>query len=73
MQTVRSNGAAERAGVREGDVIVKVDGRRVTEALHTDVVALIQGNHRISNVANEFLRVSRVEKRSSYSKESTFA
>ncbi len=29
VQTVRPGGAAERAGVREGDVILRVDGRRV--------------------------------------------
>ncbi len=30
VQTVRPGGAAERAGVREGDVILRVDGRRVS-------------------------------------------
>ena len=45
VQTVRPGGAAERAGVREGDVILRVDGRRVTEALHTEVVAMIQGGN----------------------------
>ena len=43
VQTVRSGGAADRAGIRENDVIVKVNGRRVTEASHTDVVNMIQG------------------------------
>ena len=43
VQTVRPGGAAERAGIQENDVILKVNGQRVTEASHTDVVALIQG------------------------------
>lgn len=43
VQTVRPGGAAERAGVREGDVILRVDGQRVTEAMHTEVVNMIQG------------------------------
>ena len=43
VQTVRPGGAADRAGVREHDIIVKVNGQRVTEASHTEVVELIQG------------------------------
>ena len=43
VQTVRPGGAADRAGVREQDVIVKVNGHRVFEASHTEVVELIQG------------------------------
>ena len=43
MQTVRPGGAADRAGVREHDIIVKVNGQRVTEASHSEVVELIQG------------------------------
>ena len=43
VQTVRQGGAADRAGVRENDVIVKVNGQNVTEASHSDVVELIQG------------------------------
>merc|ERR1719295_924622 len=39
VQTVRPGGAADRAGVRENDVIVKVNSRRVvTEATHHEVV-----------------------------------
>ena len=44
VQTVRPGGAADRAGVRENDVIVKVNGQRVvTEASHSEVVNMIQG------------------------------
>ncbi len=43
VQTVRPGGAAFRAGIRENDVILRVNGRKVTEASHTDVVNLIQG------------------------------
>ena len=46
VQTVRSGGASERAGIRENDVIINVNGKRVTEASHTDVVELIQGEGR---------------------------
>jgi len=42
VQTVRPGGAADRAGVRENDVIVKVNGQNVTEAGHSEVVELIQ-------------------------------
>ena len=35
--------AAARAGVKEGDVIRRVNGRLVTGDTHTDVVHLIQG------------------------------
>ncbi len=34
VQTVRPGGAAERAGVREGDVILRVDGRRVRISIY---------------------------------------
>ena len=42
VQTVRTGGAAQRAGVREGDVIIKVNGQQVTECSHGEVVKLIQ-------------------------------
>ena len=42
VQTVRAGGASDRAGVRPGDVIIKVNGQQVTESSHTDVVKLIQ-------------------------------
>ena len=41
VQTVRPGGAADRAGVREKDVIVKVNGAHVTQSTHTEVVDLI--------------------------------
>ena len=42
VQTVKSGGASDRAGVREGDVIIKVNGQQVTDSNHGDVVQLIQ-------------------------------
>ena len=46
VQTVRPGGASDRAGIRENDVIVKVNSRRVvTEATHHEVVHMIQGVH----------------------------
>ena len=42
VQTVRGGGASDKAGVREGDVIIKVNGQQVTESLHSEVVKLIQ-------------------------------
>lgn len=44
VQTVRPGGAADRAGVREKDVIVKVNGARVTQSTHTEVVDLISAS-----------------------------
>ena len=43
VQTVRHGGAAGRAGIREKDVIVKVNGTHVTQSTHTEVVDLIAG------------------------------
>ena len=49
VQTIRPGGAADRAGVKENDVIVKVNGQRVvTEASHSEVVNMIQGRHPVS-------------------------
>ena len=42
VQTVKTGGASDRAGVREGDVIIKVNGQQVTDSNHGDVVQLIQ-------------------------------
>jgi len=42
VQTVKVGGASHRAGVREGDVIIKVNGQQVTESSHGEVVKLIQ-------------------------------
>ena len=39
---MRAGGASDKAGVREGDVIIKVNGQQVTESLHSEVVKLIQ-------------------------------
>lgn len=41
VQTVRPGGSADRAGIREKDVIVKVNGTHVTQSTHTEVVELI--------------------------------
>ena len=43
VQTVRQGGAASRAGIRENDVIIRVNGTRVTESTHNEVVHQIQG------------------------------
>ena len=43
VQTVRPGGAAFRAGIRENDVIIRVNGVRVTESNHNEVVKQIQG------------------------------
>ena len=43
VQTVRPGGAADRSGIREKDVIVKVNGTHVTQSTHTEVVDLIAG------------------------------
>ncbi|XP_065322721.1 uncharacterized protein LOC135929908 isoform X2 [Gordionus sp. m RMFG-2023] len=42
VQSVRKDGAADRAGVREGDRIIKVNGNLVTQANHLEVVRLIK-------------------------------
>uniref|UniRef100_A0A8C6YPQ8 Rho guanine nucleotide exchange factor 11 n=1 Tax=Nothoprocta perdicaria TaxID=30464 RepID=A0A8C6YPQ8_NOTPE len=42
VQSVRPGGAAMRAGVREGDRIVKVNGTMVTNSSHLEVVKLIK-------------------------------
>ena len=41
VQTIRPGGAADRAGIREHDIIIKVNGQRVTEAGHKEVVDMI--------------------------------
>ncbi|KAL5020525.1 hypothetical protein ScPMuIL_003417 [Solemya velum] len=42
VQSVKPEGAAHRAGVQEGDRIIKVNGSCVTNSNHTDVVRLIK-------------------------------
>ena len=44
VQTVRGGGAADRAGIQENDCMLRVNGQRVTEASHQEVVGLIQGD-----------------------------
>lgn len=47
VQTVRPGGAADRAGVRENDIIVKVNGQMVvTDHAHSEVVKMIMGKPR---------------------------
>ena len=48
VQTVRSGGAADRSGIREKDVIVKVNGTHVTQSTHTEVVDLIAGKQTLN-------------------------
>ena len=43
VQTVRPGGAADRAGIQQQDVIVKVNGTHVTQSTHGEVVELIAG------------------------------
>ncbi|XP_023349404.1 rho guanine nucleotide exchange factor 11 [Eurytemora carolleeae] len=57
VQTVRINGASHRSGVREGDVILKVNGQQVTDSDHIEVVKLIQGG---SYVALTVVHTSRI-------------
>lgn len=38
-----SGGAAEKAGLQCGDMIIKVNGVNVTQSTHTHVVSLIRG------------------------------
>ncbi|QQP57888.1 Uncharacterized protein FKW44_003034, partial [Caligus rogercresseyi] len=42
VQTVKARGAADRAGIKERDIILQVNGRNVTEASHDQVVDFIQ-------------------------------
>ena len=49
VQTVKPGGSAYRAGVRENDLILKVNGQPViTDATHNQVVAMIQGKGKIT-------------------------
>ena len=48
VQTVRPGGAADRSGIREKDVIVKVNGTHVTQSTHTEVVDLIAGKQTLN-------------------------
>lgn len=42
VQSVKQNGAAEKAGLHSGDKIIKVNGVNVTHSTHTEVVELIK-------------------------------
>ncbi|XP_011385857.1 rho guanine nucleotide exchange factor 11-like [Pteropus vampyrus] len=42
VQSVRPGGAAVKAGVKEGDRIIKVNGTMVTNSSHLEVVKLIK-------------------------------
>ena len=42
VQSVKSGGASDRAGVREGDLLIKVNGQQVTDSNHGDVVQLLR-------------------------------
>nr|2DLS_A Chain A, Rho guanine nucleotide exchange factor 11 [Homo sapiens] len=42
VQSVRPGGAAMKAGVKEGDRIIKVNGTMVTNSSHLEVVKLIK-------------------------------
>lgn len=42
VQSVKLNGAAEKAGLHSGDKIIKVNGINVTHSTHTEVVELIK-------------------------------
>ena len=55
VQTVRPGGAADRSGIREKDVIVKVNGTHVTQSTHTEVVDLIAGKLNLNFRAKIYL------------------
>jgi len=42
VQSVKRFGAAEKAGLHSGDIIIKVNGLNVTHSTHTEVVELIK-------------------------------
>uniref|UniRef100_A0A0K2SWC5 PDZ domain-containing protein n=1 Tax=Lepeophtheirus salmonis TaxID=72036 RepID=A0A0K2SWC5_LEPSM len=43
VQTVKAKGAADRAGIKERDIILQVNGINVTESSHDEVVDIIKG------------------------------
>ncbi|KAF4529857.1 hypothetical protein B566_EDAN017678 [Ephemera danica] len=43
VQSVKADGASERAGLRQGDRILRVNGVDVTHSTHVEVVELIRG------------------------------
>ncbi|XP_039249342.2 rho guanine nucleotide exchange factor 12-like isoform X1 [Styela clava] len=48
VQSVKENGAAHTAGVRQGDRIVKVNGTNVTDSNHIEVVKLIKSGQYVA-------------------------
>ncbi|XP_071744696.1 uncharacterized protein [Lepeophtheirus salmonis] len=57
VQTVKAKGAADRAGIKERDIILQVNGINVTESSHDEVVDIIKGDKyvalTISRMKNE--------------------
>ncbi|XP_075211643.1 rho guanine nucleotide exchange factor 2 isoform X3 [Lycorma delicatula] len=47
VQSVKEGGAAERAGLQSGDMIIKVNGVNVTHSTHTEVVDLIKSGPQV--------------------------
>jgi S1-C subfamily serine protease len=43
VETLKNGGAAEKAGVREGDQIVKINGMPVSSSNHFEVLRMISG------------------------------
>uniref|UniRef100_A0A915DQH6 Rho guanine nucleotide exchange factor 12 n=1 Tax=Ditylenchus dipsaci TaxID=166011 RepID=A0A915DQH6_9BILA len=48
VNTVKPDGAAFRAGVRQGDRILKVNGMPVSSSNHQEVVRMISGGHNVA-------------------------
>ncbi|XP_076800069.1 rho guanine nucleotide exchange factor 11-like isoform X7 [Clavelina lepadiformis] len=48
VQSVKEDGAAARAGVLQGDRIIKVNGQKVTDLNHVEVVKLIKGENYVA-------------------------
>ena len=67
VQTVKPGGASDLAGVRENDVIVKVNNRRVvTEATHHEVVNMIQGQSALCNPFSFHCKIISVRERKTF-------
>ncbi|XP_074095470.1 rho guanine nucleotide exchange factor 2 isoform X4 [Cotesia typhae] len=47
VQSVKEGGAAERAGLKQGDKIIKVNGVNVMQSTHTEVVQLIKSSTQV--------------------------
>lgn len=55
VQSVKRFGAAEKAGLRSGDIIIKVNGLNVTHSTHTEVVELIKCKFTLVNLLTLFV------------------